>query len=383
MKIGIDIRPTQVDKQRFRGIGSYARNLLRALSEADKENEYYLYCDRYLPLDFEIDADNFHIEGTTVSNRLIGRNYYIQRQLATPIDMRRRGYDIFHFLFSQDAPLYSQGEYIVTVHDLISLIFSEDYKHNVFRPYYDSIWLRSAKKATRVIAVSETTKRDLIEKAGFDADSISVVYEGVAPEFFSPPVSAKADELAELAGLPPEYLFYLGGLDKRKNLCTLFKALALLPAETRKAYPLVIAGEPDVWFNRTRREIDEAGISDSVIFTGFLSIDELVVAYRKARAFILPSLYEGFGLPILEAMASHTPVICAAAGSLPEIAGRAALFFDPKKPEELAEALERMITDNELAEKMGAEGHEHAKRFTWSKTAEQTIEIYAKYGVRS
>lgn len=376
MRIGIDIRPTQVEKQRFRGVGSYARNLVTALADIDQDNEYILYGDRNLPVDFDIDATNFHVETGSANNLLFSRNPYVQRQLATPFDIRRKHLDVFHFLFSQDAPLFLPNPCIVTVHDLISLIFKEDYKHNRLRPYFDALWIRAAKKATRVIAVSNTTKRDLIERAGFDESKIDVIYEGVSSEFFSPPDSNRAEKLAKLSKLPGEYLFYLGGLDKRKNLKALFEALALLPQDMRKSFPLVIAGEPDMWFDRTRGEIDVAGISDSVVFTGFLNMEELVVAYRRASAFILPSLYEGFGLPVLEAMASHTPVICANAGSLPEVAGDAAFYFDPGNIQEIAGLIEDLLGDEGRLNQYTDLGYQRAKSFSWEETARQTLAIY-------
>lgn len=376
MKIGIDVRPIQVHKQRWRGVGSYARNLLAAIKEIDHENEYYLYADRRLPLDEQFDAPNFHIESSTLKSGWLTKNPYVQRQMATPIDLKRRHYDLFHFLFSQDAPFFCPSPYIVTVHDLISLIFPADYRHNPLRSYYDRAWLRAARFARKIVAVSETTKQDLVKIAGIDPDMITVIYEGVAPEFFSPPPSERAEELAELSGLPDKFIFYLGGLDKRKNLVTLFTAMAALDPELRAMYPLVIAGEPDQWFDRTRAEIDEAGVADSVLFTGFLSLEELIVAYRRASVFVMPSLYEGFGLPVLEAMACRTPVVCANAGSLPEIAGESALMFDPLSSEQLSAAITRVLSDSTFASQISEAGVSRAKQFLWSKTAEQTISAY-------
>jgi glycosyltransferase involved in cell wall biosynthesis len=262
---------------------------------------------------------------------------------------------------------------VLTVHDLIFERYPEHHTATN-RAFLKQAMPTFVRAATHIIAVSEQTKRDLMELYGTPAEKITVVYEGIDAGF-SP---AGPDAVERVRGIySPErpYLLMVGTLEPRKNHLTAVRALARLKAAGRP-HRLLIAGGQGWLFDEIRRQIDSLGLHDDVRFTGYVPDAELPALYSGAACLLLPSLYEGFGFPVLEAMACGTPVVCANVSSLPEIAGDAALLVPPMDDEALAAIVARVLADPELAAKLVRAGLEQAGRFSWSRCAGQTVAVY-------
>jgi len=268
--------------------------------------------------------------------------------------------------------------YIITVHDLIRYLDLEGCGTYIHQPnhrdkFYLSLDCEGIKKATRVIAISEATKRDLMHHLGIPGEQISVVYLGVDHTTFRPSVQASEFE--------HPYILFVGSEHRRKNLPTLFRAFKRLKKQPRfknlKLVKVGKAGGPERDFRRETVSImNSLNLNQEVVFTEAVSKKDLVAYYRGAECFVFPSLYEGFGLPLLEAMACGCPVISSDSSSLPEVVGEAAIKVSPHDIEGLAGALEKILTDRELREDLIAKGATQAARFSWKQTAKKTLEIY-------
>ena len=268
--------------------------------------------------------------------------------------------------------------YIITVHDLIRYLDLKGYETYIHRPnhrdkFYLSLDYKGIKKATRVIAISEATKRDLMHHLGILDEQISVIYLGVDYTTFKP--SLQTSQL----GHP--YILFVGSEHPRKNLPNLLRAFKRLKEQPRfkklKLVKVGKAGGPEIDFrSQTVGIMNSLNLNQEVIFTETVPKEDLAAYYRGAKCFVFPSLYEGFGLPLLEAMACGCPVISSDSSSLPEVVGEAAIKISPHDIEGLAGALEKILTDRELREDLVAKGATQAARFSWKQTAKKTLEIY-------
>ncbi len=374
MKIGIDIRPTQEFKQMFRGIGYYTRSLVKHLSEIDEKNQYFLYCSSARPVEKIIINSNFTFNPSSFPWKYAIRNRLLEWQLVTPSNLRNEKYRVFHFTFPQSVPWVKTAKSVVTVHDLISIIFSDHYKHNRLRPVYDWLWTRSLKQAELIIAVSENTKKDIVNYLNVPEEKIKVIYEAADP-FFS--LLAKDQVEMFKAELNLEnYILYVGGMEPRKNLSSLLRAYAHLPDDLKSTYKLVIAGQPDQFFGKLLQNIGELNLEEQVILVGYMSRERLARLYNGAEVLVLPSLYEGFGLPILEAMSCGTPVVCSNVSSIPEVAGKAALYFSPEDIQQLSQSLTKILSEPETVQALKEKGFKQARKFSWKETARKTLEVY-------
>jgi len=269
--------------------------------------------------------------------------------------------------------------YIITVHDLIRY-FDMDGEETFIRSpnrrdrHYLNLDYEGISKATGIIAVSQSTKDDLIHCLGIPDERISVVYEGIDHSLFQP-VSHRIYH--------HPYILFVGSEQPRKNFTTLLKAFSQLKSESRfKELKLVkvgtAGGQESEFRNQTIGVVESLNLSREVIFTDFVPETDLPAYYSGAEVFVLPSLYEGFGFPVLEAMACACPVITSNTSSLPEVVGEAGIMVDPHDADNLAQAMRRVLTDSELSNNMIRKGLAQAKRFTWEKAAEQTLEVYNK-----
>jgi glycosyltransferase involved in cell wall biosynthesis len=246
--------------------------------------------------------------------------------------------------------------------------------------YYGQI-KRAVESADGIIAVSENTRRDLAELLGVPTERVDVIYHA-ADERFRPLDDQAAKEFCQEHDLPESFILWVGILEPRKNLEVLLRALTILRDKEKELHhKLVVAGAKGWLYENTIKLVDELRLADDVIFFGTASVADLLLLYNGARLFVFPSLYEGFGLPPLEAMACGTPVVCSRTSSLPEVLGEAALYFDPLDAEALAEAIQRLAEDEGLRQELRQRGLEQAAKFSWQKTAEQTLAVYRRvYG---
>jgi len=272
----------------------------------------------------------------------------------------------------------------VTVHDLSFLRYP-----NAFRPlnrlYLNLITKASTRRAACVIAVSESTRQDVITLCGVPGEKVVVIPNGVT-EDFSPANPVEVAEFRRRKGLPERFILFLGTLEPRKNLVRLIDAYALW---RQTAYPtgrgssssvpaLVIAGGKGWFYDQIFARVTKLGLTNDVLFPGFVPGEELPWFYRAAELFVYPSLFEGFGLPVLEALASGTPTITSAASSLPEVAGDAALLVNPEDTQSLADAMGQVLSNPALAAQLRADGPRQAKQFSWTRTAIATTAVYRK-----
>ena len=269
--------------------------------------------------------------------------------------------------------------YIITVHDLIRY-FDMDGEETFIRSpnrrdrHYLNLDFEGIRKAMRIIAVSQSTKDDLMHCLDIPDERISVVYEGIDHSLFRP-VSQ------QIYNRP--YILFVGTEHPRKNFTTLLKAFSQLKSEPRfKELKLVkvggAGGQETDFRSQTMGVVESLGLVDDVIFTGFVPETDLPTYYSGAEALVLPSLYEGFGFPVLEAMACACPVITSDNSSLPEVVGKAGIMVDPHDTNSLAQAICAVLTDSELSNNMIRRGLVQSKRFSWKKAAEQTLEVYNK-----
>ena len=303
----------------------------------------------------------------------------VWEQLVQPWVLRQVGADLVHgpvFI----GPLFAPCPFVVTIHDLSFIRFP-----NLFRPanrFYLTVFTRlSARRARRLIAVSAHAAAETTRLLGVPAERVDVVYHGVDPVFRSLPADRVA-AFRQRYGLPEQFLFFVGTLEPRKNLVRLVRAFARV-YDGRAG--LVLAGGKGWLYDDLFAEVKALGLTEAIIFPGYVMNEELPLWYNAATAVAYPSVYEGFGLPILEAQACGTPVLTSNVSSLPEAAGDAALMVDPYDVDALAEGLNRLLTDEPLRHDLRERGLIHARRFRWSNTARETARVYrhAMGGVRA
>jgi len=345
------------------GLGRYARGLLSALGEVDQENQYEIVT----PQKIDDLLPHHNIRHRTVRIPFFKRRVWEQ---VAPLLCRR--HDILHLPYDSCVAL-KRGKLVVTIHDVKPLLFRTGRTHpHVIERLLIPDRLRVI---DHVVTISEASRRDIVQCLGFSDDRITVVYPGVDLDRFHPveDVQRVVDRTSGTKSSP--YILCVGGADPTKNVETLIDAFRLLPQPLQRTYQLVFAGD----FRRRddlRSRIVKAGIGRHVLFLGIVSDERLIDLYQHAAVFVFPSRYEGFGLPILEAMACGCPVICSNTSSLPEVAGKAALLRDPEDVEGFAADIERVLMDGALRRDLRERGLAQATKFPWHRTARATIAVY-------
>ncbi len=296
----------------------------------------------------------------------------VWEQCVQPFVLRRLGADLAHgpvFV----APLAAPCPVVVTVHDLSFVRFPR-----LFRPanrlYLGALTRLSARRARRVIAVSAHAADETAHLLGVPRARIDVVYHGVDPQFRPLPAET-VQRFRAAAGLPERFVLFLGTLEPRKNLVRLVEAFARLRDPALK---LVIAGGRGWYDEEVHARVEALELNDRVVFPGYVPAEDLPLWYNAAAVFAFPSLYEGFGMPVLEAEACGTPVLTSNCSALPEAAGNGALLVDPLQVEAIAAGLERLFHDETLRGELRQRGLAHAARFTWQQTAAETVAVYRR-----
>lgn len=355
------------------GIGRYTRELLRALVARDDAIRYRLFSASggetfgSLP---ELDW-RFRHRAIPLSDRVTNAIWHRAR-LPLPARLVVGSFDLFH---SPDFTLPPVGRKpaILTVHDL-AFMRSPQTAYPPLRAYLQRAVPRSARRADRVIAVSQATRRDVIELLDIHPRCITVIPEAVGDEFRPLKDEAMGRKVLTTLGIRAPYILSVGTLEPRKNYARLFEAYALL-RKRGVTHRLVIAGRRGWLFRPTLARLVDLGLEESVDMIN-PSDAELVPLYGMADCFVYPSLYEGFGIPPLEALACGIPVACSSSSSLPEVVGEAALLFDPLDVEAIASVLERILGDAGLRAELALRGPQQAAGFTWHRAAEATVRLY-------
>jgi glycosyltransferase involved in cell wall biosynthesis len=295
------------------------------------------------------------------------------------VELATGSLDIFH---SPDfvLPPVRRARTILTVHDLSFIRYPQCADANL-RAYLNKVVPRSVHRADLVLADSHSTKDDLMELLAVEPARIEVVYPGVEERFHPIEDQTLLEQVRNRYNLPPRFILGLGTLQPRKNFTRLIEAYSLLVIRYPSLH-LVIAGGKGWLYEEIFATVERLGLEEKVVFPGFVADEHLPALYNLADLFVFPSLYEGFGLPPLEAMACGTPVITSDASSLPEVVGQAGLMVEATDVESLAEAMQRVLEDDALREGMIARGLEQARKFTWGKAAAKLLSLYETLGER-
>jgi glycosyltransferase involved in cell wall biosynthesis len=383
MRIGIDY--TAAVQQRA-GIGRYTRNLVRALSHLDRQHRYTLFAaggdadDGLGPW-----PENFRMCAVPISDRWLSILWQRMR-VPLPVQLVTGPLDLFH---SPDfvLPPLVRTPAVLTVHDL-SFLRVPDCFVPAFRSYLSSAVPRAVARAGRILADSTSTRNDLVELLDVEPARITVIYPGVEARFR--PVREPDARAAVRAryGLPARFILGLSTLQPRKNFDGLVAAFARLVGGA-EGWPgladvhLVVAGQKGWMYEEALATAAGSGVADRIHFTGFVDDADLPALYSLASVFAFPSWYEGFGVPVLEAMACGTPVVAADNSSLPEVVGEAGLLVDAADTDGLARAIGQVLSEDALRRRLAARGLERAQRFTWARAAEQLLQVYGEVQVGS
>jgi glycosyltransferase involved in cell wall biosynthesis len=379
VKIAVDVR-----RIRDFGVGTYIRNLLQALSSIGGAHEYDLICCKEDKPQFAALPKNFH---TVIYSR---RDSSRLDHLDLPLLLRRLRPDITHIPFHR-VPLLMPKPYLVTIHDLSSLFYDE--ASGMLRAARVFRLRRGLERAERIIAVSGATERDVTNLVPAAAQRIRLIYNAPDPQFMEHRLPSDARAAGPDAGARERhrileryqirypFLLYAGSIRPQKNLPRLIEAFAVARAslESHRNYKdlrLIIIGDEISRHPDVRRAVIHSRVEHCVRFLGFIPFDTLRIFHELATAFVFPSLYEGFGLPPLEAMASGTPVIASAVSSLPEVVGGAAMLVNPENVFDIARGITEVLLNDELREDLIVKGRKQAASFSWARTAREVLDLY-------
>ncbi len=379
MRIGIDY--TAAARQRA-GIGRYTRELVTALLTLDSPHRYTLFAATGgLPReDWQDEVDRLTaichspltVRALPLSDDWLARLWH-RLHLPLPVELITGPLELFYSPDFVLPPTRRATRTLLTVHDLSFLHYPEAFVPTL-RRYLERVVPRSVARADHVLADSEATRADLIAHLETEPEKVDVLYSGVDPRFGPEFKAGEREHLEKRYGVGDQpYILSVGTIQPRKNYIRLIRAFASLRAEAR----LLIAGGKGWLYEEIFAEAEK---HETVRLLGFVEDEDLPALYRNAALFAFPSLYEGFGLPVLEAMACGTPVVCSDVSSLPEVAGDAALLVDPLDTDALAGAMARVLGDADLCQAMIARGLQQAARFTWERAARQLLEMLETLG---
>jgi glycosyltransferase involved in cell wall biosynthesis len=350
---------------RSAGIHQYIYNLLKHLPEAGPEFDFTVLTGAGQP---EMTRARIERSRWPTQKPLVR---ILWEQLAQPPALARLRPDLLHSL-AFASPLLGAPPAVVTVYDLSFRLFPENFPA-LQRLYLSTLTAASCRRARRVITISESTRRDVVRLLGVPAERVDVAYPGVDARFRPLPREA-VDAFRLKYGLPDRFLLYLGTLEPRKNLATLIAAFANLKSQI-PSLQLVVAGAKGWFYESVFQQVERLGLRECVHFPGYLPADDLPLWYNACAVFVYPSSFEGFGMPVAEALACARPVVTSNVSSLPEAGGDAALLAPPGEVETLAAAVSRALNAGEAG---AARGPAQAARFTWAATARSTVESYRK-----
>jgi glycosyltransferase involved in cell wall biosynthesis len=373
MKIGIDASPLRTLGT---GIPRATNGILQALQRIDERNEYYLF-SKY-DLEFAFGNAHWHPCVHPRIPFLLGSLYL--KQGGACLDGGGGGLDVFWMTRTYPFPfgLPRTTACVATVYDLVWRLYPET-MFLANRITYNLAAVRSIRQAHRIISISESTSRDLTRLIGIPPDKITVVPLGVGTEFAPRGRVESARRIAEKYGASPDYICTVGTVEPRKNLTTLIEAVKVLRDRGQWHHQLLIAGQSG-WKNASiYASVERFGLSErEVKFLGSVPEEDLPWLYSGAALFAFPSLYEGFGLPLLEAMACGAPVVAANSSSIPEVVEEAGILVSPKRAEEFAEAILRVTSDPALRETLSQRGLARARQFTWEAAAAKVLQVFEK-----
>lgn len=373
MKIGFDAKRFFSN---FTGLGNYSRFVIRALSEYAPENNYFLFTPRlksHPELNSILSRENIKIVIPPPAYSFFGLTS-IWRTWGISKSAHTKDLEVYHGL-SQELPvnLPATVKKIVTVHDLIFIRYPQLYK-SIDAAIYRTKVQAACRQADRIIAISRQTKDDIVHFLKTDPRKIEVVYQGCHPNFKKRVATEMKTSIKLKYKLPQKYILTVGTIEERKNVVLLVKALALLPVDLRMH--ILIIGRPTAFKKRIIEQAMQLRVSQWILFVHDVSFTDLPAIYQGAEVFVYPSLFEGFGIPVVEALESAVPVIAGSGSCLSEAGGASALYVNPENERELADHITRVLSDVSLREQMIATGLTHTAKFEPDIIARQLVDIY-------
>lgn len=351
------------------GIETFVRGIIRGLGAVDPSGDYSLFMSPPLP--------DGPIEGAERMRRVVvpTRHTLLRNAVTYPLALAKERIDVVHVQYA--APPLCLSRVVVSVYDLIHEYHPEFYTRDILLQYRALVPL-TVRRAAVVHTVSEYSRRDIVRRYCVPPEKVAVTL--CAPD----PIFRQLHDVRRLAaarlryGTGDRFILYVGNIERRKNLKTLIAAYVRLRQADAIRHKLVLVGRNAWLYDDTFTAARESGYADELIFTGYTPVEDLVSLYNAADLFVYPSLFEGFGIPPLEAMACGTPVVCSNASSLPEVVGDAAIMVDPLAVEDLAGAIARVLDDADLRTQLIARGLQRAPMFTWEKAARGMVDIYSR-----
>jgi glycosyltransferase involved in cell wall biosynthesis len=379
MNIGFDAKRAYHNQT---GLGHYSRTLIHSLATYYPEHEYFLFNPK-ASNSFQFSEQNVHevLPQSFLSKKLSA----LWRSNRVKKDLQQYKIDLYHGL-SHEIPVNIQKtgiKSIVTIHDLIFERYPEQFKL-IDRKIYSKKFRYSCEHADKIIAISNQTKQDIIDLYKTPTEKIEVCYQSCNPAFGQRVTEDAKQSIKTKYNLPDQYFLYVGSLIERKNLLNICKAIQLIRDEVN--IPLVVIGNGGEYKQKVKDYISQNKLEDRIIFLsdnstakhspGFQSAADFPAIYQLAIAMIYPSVFEGFGIPVLEALWSRIPVITSNVSCLPEAGGHGAFYVDPTKPEEIAERMKRILNDGSFVQQQVEKGWQHAQRFSNYNTAAKVMEVY-------
>ena len=374
MRIGFDAKRAAQNRT---GLGNYSRFILELLTEYAPQDNFYLYVPNPHKKPYLDDHLIRKNDKVCYPSGFFGKTFRsLWRISGVTNDIIRDQIGLFHGL-SNELPLNIRRakatKSIVTIHDLIFLRYPQYYSF-IDRHIYSYKFRKACIESDRIIAVSECTKRDIVQFYHIPDEKIDVVYQGCDEQFKHPVTDDKKEEVRKKYNLPSQFILYVGSIESRKNLLLVAKALTYL----KEPIQVVAIGKRTDYTTQVETYLKEKGLQDRMIFLHGIPFGELPAFYQMATAFVYPSVFEGFGIPLLEALNCGTPAIGATGSCLEEAGGPDSLYVDPYNPKELAEAIERTLKDEALRKKMIEKGKEYALRFDKAPLAKDLLNVYDK-----
>jgi glycosyltransferase involved in cell wall biosynthesis len=365
MIIGIDGR--ELERWKVTGIGRYLLNFLKFATTFKRDYQFILYGNQFTRLDYKSPNLTLKI--------ILERATITWDQILLPTYLKNDSVDVFLSPYIK-APIFSPCPYITTIHDLLFLVTPEytEWKYKPYNEVFKIFGRAVSKRAMAIIADSESSKNDIIKIFGADEEKIHVVPLGITNEYAPVNDISSIEKIKNIYNIKGRYILYVGNFKPHKNIKRLIEAFVQVAKESSDVQ-LVLGGKRDKFTPQLEELANNLGIGDRVIFTDFIKDEDLPYLYSGAELFVYPSLYEGFGLPVLEAMACGTPVICSNTTSLPEVAGDAAILINPEDVKSISSAIITLLKDDKLREDLKIKGLNRSKEFTVEKYSSKILSL--------
>jgi glycosyltransferase involved in cell wall biosynthesis len=366
VRVAIDAR-----KLHDYGIGTYVRNLVHELARQSHDDRYVLLCRRE-------DVDHVRALGSRFEPLIEqAGNYSLREQVTIPSAVRRARVDLFHAPHYVVSPL-TRVPYVVTIHDCIHLRFPQYLPNRLASTYARTVMGMAARRSRRVLTVSSASKQDILRYLHIPADKVEVIPNALDSRLATAPTPDDIARVRERFQLNAPFILYAGNIKPHKNVDRLIEAYSILRRRGITEPKLLIIGDEISKYPNLRRLVHRFQLHPYVRFFGFVPEETLAALYRLASVFVFPSLYEGFGFPPLEAMASGTPVITSNVSSLPEVVGDAAVLIDPMDAGAIADAMARVLEDVSLRSDLIRRGHDRVRKFSWARSVARVREVYVE-----